>query len=206
MIVSSSQRFIAPIAVAIIMTALIYSGSLILGRATMVIIGGSAVLAFFVWLATAWQRPIDPKLITVPYAVLIAMELLHMAEEQLTDFPGSLARIFVIPHTFNLLSHAVLLMGLVNILALLAGVGIRSSNPIVRQIAAFIVWFYVIGPGMVNAIAHVIFPFLAHSWYFSGLITVVFPTVAGLVTLARLVESDRNSRAENIDWQQRAAQ
>ncbi len=195
MLQASPRRFIAPIGVATMMTVLIYSGSLVLGTATMAIIGGSAVLAYFVWLATGWQRPIDPKLITVPYIVLIAMELLHMAEEQLTDFPGSLARIFPIPHSFDLLSHAVLLMGLVNILALLAAVGIRSTNTVVRQVAAFVVWFYVIGPGMVNAVAHVTFPFLAHSWYFSGLVTVAFPTVAGLVTLFRLVESDRNAKA-----------
>lgn len=195
---NSPQRFIAPVIVALVVGTLIYSGSLVLGTATMVIIGGSACVAYFVWLATAWQRPIDPALITVPYVLLVAMELLHMAEEQLTDFPASLAKLFSIPASFDLLSHAVLLMGFVNIIALLAAVGIRSARGTVRQVSGFIVWFYVIGPGMVNAIAHVTFPFLAHTLYFSGLITVIFPTVAGAVTLMRLIQSDRIARARAV--------
>jgi hypothetical protein len=187
-------RFAAPLGVGIVMVTLIYLGTLILGTATMVVIGGSAVIAYFVWLATAWQRPIDPDLVTVPYLVLIATELLHMSEEQLTDFPGSLAKIFTIPHTFSLVTHAVLLMGCVNAVALGAVVGIRSKTPLVRQISGFVMWFYVIGPGMVNAVAHVTFPFVAHSWYFSGLITVILPTIAGAITLLRLLESDRKAR------------
>jgi len=66
--------------------------------------------------------------------------------------------------------HAVLLMGVVNAVALLAALGIRSSKSVIRQVAGYIMWFYVIGPGMVNAFAHVTFPFVAHTLYFSGLL------------------------------------
>jgi hypothetical protein len=194
----SSPRYLAPIAIGLVMAALIFTGSFYLGVATMVVIGGSAIIAYIIWLNTAWRRPIDPALVTVPYLALIAMELIHMAEEQLTDFPGSLARIFPIPHTFNLLTHAVLLMGFINAVAILASLGIRSRTTVVRQAAGFFVWFYVIGPGLVNAVAHVTFPFLAHTFYFSGLITVALPTIAGVITLRRLIESDRTARSREI--------
>jgi len=195
---NSQSRFIAPVAVALVVATLIYSGTLVLGNATMAVIGGSAVIAYFVWLATAWRRPIDPAMVTVPYLALIAMELVHMGEEQLTDFPGSLARIFQIPHSFNLVMHAVLLMGVVNAVALLAALGIRSSRAVVRQVAGYIMWFYVIGPGLVNFVAHVTLPFVAHTLYFSGLITVILPTVAGIITLVKLLQSDACARSDEV--------
>ena len=192
------RRFIAPVAVALVVATLIYSGSFVLGNATMIVIGGSAAIAYFIWLMTAWRRPIDPSMVTLPYLALIAMELVHMGEEQLSDFPGSLGRIFPIPHSFNLVMHAVLLMGVVNAVALLAALGIRSSKSVIRQVAGYIMWFYVIGPGMVNAVAHVTFPFVAHTLYFSGLITVILPTIAGIVTLTRLLKSDARARSSEV--------
>jgi hypothetical protein len=183
-------RAIAPVAVALILTVVIVLGARRLGMATMVIIGGSAVIAYFVWLATAWRRPIDPSRILSPYLVLIAMELIHMGEEQASDFPSSLRQIFDIPPTFDLPSHALVLMGGVNALALLAAVGLRSRHPVAQQFASYMVWFYVIGPGMVNAVAHVTFPFLVGRPYFSGLVTVILPTGAGIVTLVRLIQGD----------------
>jgi len=132
------------------------------------------------------------------YLALIAMELIHMSEEQLTDFPGNLAKIFHIPHTFDLLTHAVLLMGCINAIALLAALGIRSPKIILRQVSGFFMWFYVIGPGLVNAVVHVTFPFVAHSFYFSGLVTVALPTAAGIYTLNRLIESDRIARSRDL--------
>jgi hypothetical protein len=194
----SPARFIAPIALGVIVAVLTIVGSHRLGVATMVIIGGSATVAYFVWLATAWRRPIGPATVTSPYLVLIAMELIHMAEEQLTNFPDSLRDVFQIPQTFNLLVHAMLLMGGVNALAILAAVGLRSPRPIVRQFASYMVWFYVIGPGMVNFVAHITFPFLVGSWYFSGLATVILPAVAGIVTLVRLIESDLAARRSSV--------
>ncbi|HTN44219.1 MAG TPA: hypothetical protein VMN77_10540, partial [Nitrospiria bacterium] len=44
--------------------------------------------------------------------------------------------------------------------------------------------------GVVNAVAHVTFPFLVGRLYFSGLVTVILPTVAGVVTLVRLIQGD----------------
>jgi hypothetical protein len=183
-------RAVVPVALALIIAVVIVLGARRLGVATMVIIGGSAVIAYFVWLATAWRRPVDPSRVLSPYLVLIAMELIHMGEEQVSDFPSSLRQIFDIPPTFDLLTHALVLMGGVNALAILAAVGLRSRHRVAQQFSGYMVWFYVIGPGVVNAVAHVTFPFLVGRLYFSGLVTVILPTVAGVVTLVRLIQGD----------------
>ena len=183
-------RAVVPVALALIIAVVIVLGARRLGVATMVIIGGSAVIAYFVWLATAWRRPVDPSRVLSPYLVLIAMELIHMGEEQVSDFPSSLRQIFDIPPTFDLLTHALVLMGGVNALAILAAVGLRSRHRVAQQFSGYMVWFYVVGPGVVNAVAHVTFPFLVGRLYFSGLVTVILPTVAGVVTLVRLIQGD----------------
>jgi len=187
-------RAVVPVALALIIAGVIVLGARRLGVATMVIIGGSAVIAYFVWLATAWRRPVDPSRVLSPYLVLIAMELIHMGEEQVSDFPSSLRQIFDIPPTFDLLTHALVLMGGVNALAILAAVGLRSRHRVAQQFSGYMVWFYVIGPGVVNAVAHVTFPFLVGRLYFSGLVTVILPTVAGVVTLVRLIQGDIAAR------------
>lgn len=86
----------------------------------------------------------------------------------------------------------------INTLAILSAVGLSSRHPLAQQFAGYVVWFYVIGPGMVNFVAHVTFPILLGSWYFSGLVTVILPTVAGIVTLVRLVQSDVAARGPQM--------
>lgn len=46
------------------------------------------------------------------------------------------------------------------------------------------VWFYTVGPGLANAIAHVAFPIIAGRPYFPGLVTVILPTAAGIVVIS----------------------
>lgn len=185
----TSTNAIAPIVVALILIPVIVVGANRLGTATMVIIGGSATVAFFVWLATSWRRPVEQSAVLVPYILLIAMEIIHMAEEQLTNFPDDLRQVFDIPATFDLLAHSLALMGVGNALALLAAAGLGSKIPFIRQISNYMVWFYVIGPGLVNSVAHITFPILAGEVYFSGIVTVILPTVAGIWTLSRLIKS-----------------
>jgi hypothetical protein len=66
------------------------------------IIGGSAVLAYGVWLATTYRRPADPSQVLTPFLLLIAAEMTHMGEEYLTDFPGQIRELFGAPVSFDL--------------------------------------------------------------------------------------------------------
>lgn len=195
----------APVLVALIVTVLTIIGANRLGAATMVVITGAAILAYGAWLLTSRQRPIERSRILTPFLLLVAMELIHMAEEQVTDFPADLGTIFDIPKTFDLVAHATALMGAVNALALLALIGLRARHIIVQQLSSYMIWFYVLGPGMVNAVAHLTFPFIAGTPYFSGLLTVALPTVAGVWTLRELVRNDIKARRHDITAQVTAA-
>ncbi len=71
----------------------------------------------------------------------------------------------------------------------LAGFGLIYKNPV----ANFFVWFVVIGPGVANGIAHFVFPVLAGTLYFPGLITVVFPFVASILLIKKLLAGSRTA-------------
>jgi hypothetical protein len=188
------------IVVALIVVALIPIQLQRLGGVVTVIIGGSAVLAYGVWLATTYRRPANPDQVLPPFLLLIAAEMTHMGEEYLTDFPGKIRELFGAPVSFDLQTFTLALVIGVNVLALLAAYGLRRGN----AAASYMLWFYILGPGLANAVAHVWFPIAAGRPYFPGLVTVILPTVFGLILLARLLRptatrmsSDRLSQASN---------
>ena len=49
------------------------------------------------------------------------------------------------------------------------------------------------GPGVVDAIAHVSLPFIGHTVYFPGLITVILPTVTSIVVIRALAFREQKS-------------
>jgi hypothetical protein len=171
------------IVVALVVAALIPIQLHRLGGVVTLIIGGSAVLAYGVWLATTYRRPADPGQVLPPFLLLIAAEMTHMGEEYLTDFPGRIRELFGAPVSFDLQTFTLALVIGVNVLALLAAYGLRRGN----AAANYMVWFYTLGPGLANAVAHVWFPIAAGRPYFPGLVTVLLPTVFGVIVLARLV-------------------
>ena len=149
----------APIAVGLVILALISLGIPTIGGTFVLIVGGSAVLAYLAWLATTYRRPADPDRILPAYLLLIAAELVHMGEEYFADFPGEFDELFSVPIDFNRQKFTLALMVGVNALALLAAFGLRRRNPI----ANYVVWFYTVGPGLINAVAHIAFPIIAES-------------------------------------------
>lgn len=174
----SDKRIIPPIVVALMIGALIYFGLTRVGPVATLIIGGSALLGFLAWLFTTYKRPADPQKVLPLYLLLVGLELIHMSEEAVMDFAGEFGRLF--GDDFSIFQPMVLLFSGIWVLA---GFGLIYRNPV----ANFFVWFVAIGPGVVNGIAHVLFPLLDGSLYFPGLITVVFPFAASLVLIKQLL-------------------
>lgn len=178
------KKIVPPIVVALIVSGLIYFGLTNIGPVATLIIGGSATLGFGAWLFTTYKKPADPQTILPLYLVLVAFELIHMSEEAITDFPGKFGSLF--GEDFSVFAPMVLLLGGIWVLA---GVGLMYKNPV----ANFFVWFVAIGPGVINGIAHFIFPILAGTLYFPGLITVIFPFIVSILLIKRLLAETRSA-------------
>ncbi len=178
----TSKEIVPPIVIALIVASLIYFGLTRVGPVATLIIGGSAALACVAWLLTTYKKPADPDAVLPLYLLVVAFELIHMSEEAMTDFAGEFGRLF--GEDFSIFAPMVLLFGGIWVLA---GYGLIHKNPV----ANFFVWFVAIGPGVVNGIAHFVFPVLAGTFYFPGLVTVIFPFVASILLIKRLLAGSR---------------
>jgi len=163
-----------------------------IGFAPVLIIGGSGVIAYFVWLATTYQRPANPQTILPLYLAAVAAQMIHMVEEYVTDFPGEFSRLFHL-NLFNRDFFVITFMGVFGALWLLTALGLLYRNPI----ANFMLWFFLIGPGLANSVAHFSFPlFSGHFHYFPGLVTVLLPTIFTILVIRVLLREHKQFKAE----------
>jgi len=163
-----------------------------IGFAPALIIGGSATVAYFVWLATTYKRPVNPQTILPLYLAAVAAQMIHMVEEYATDFPGEFSRLFHL-NMFDRDFFAITFMGAFGALWLLTALGLLYRNPI----ANFMLWFFLIGPGLVNSVAHFSFPFFSgHFHYFPGLVTVLLPTAFTILVIRVLLKEHKHFKTE----------
>lgn len=174
----TATKIMPPVVIGGIIVGVLIYGPGLIGSVGTLIIGGSAVLAYFAWIFTTFKTPADPRAILPLYLLTVGTELIHMSEEAIADFPGRLGLLF--GNDFSFFAPMVLAFGGVWVIA---GVGLFYQNPV----ANFFVWFVAIGPGIINGIAHVTFLFLAGTLYFPGIITVIFPFTISVLLIKRLL-------------------
>jgi hypothetical protein len=180
------------IAVALVILTLSTLMFIRIGFAPVLIIGGSAAIAYFVWLATTYNRPVNPQTILPLYLAAVAAQMIHMVEEYATDFPGEFSRLFHL-NLFDRDFFAITFMGAFGALWLLTALGLLHRNPI----ANFMLWFFLIGPGLVNSVAHFSFPFFGgHFHYFPGLVTVLLPTIFTILAIRVLLREHKQFQSE----------
>lgn len=184
-------KLLAPIIVAAVIVTISYAGATAVGNAPVIIIGGSAVIAYIIWLLTTYRRPVDASQVLPYYLLAVGAQLVHETEEYLAGFPSQFSMLFHIP-VFTDRFFVVTFLLVFSIIWVLAGVGLLYKNPI----ANFLVWFFAIGPGLVNGVAHFVFPFLAHRLYFPGIITVLLPTAASILVIWQLLRPFTRSRVK----------
>ena len=164
------------------------------GPAAMIIIGGSGILSWFVWLKTTYHFPVDPNRVLPLYMLLLAAELLHMGEEFLTSFPDEFSKLTGAGMTQEIFVFWFVIVG--TILALLSMIGIMHHNPL----SNYFLWFVIIGPGFVNGIAHFIFPVLAGTFYFPGLVTVLLPVAVGIYLAIRIYRDVKHQKTKSVGF------
>src|SRR3546814_16682751 len=66
---------------------------------SVVIVGGSGLVCFILWLWSYRRGPIDPAVILPPFLITTACLEIHMIEEYLTGFGPAMSRLFDISWT-----------------------------------------------------------------------------------------------------------
>jgi len=190
-------------------------GYIKIGLPPVIIIGGSAIVAFFFWYFTYLKNPTNPKIILPLFVLTVAALQIHIIEEYLTAFGPSMSRLFNIPWSEKGFLMVFALVG--PTIYTLATLGLYYRIPI----AGFIAWFIFIGPG-VGEFTHFIFSLLrphieptnlnsitqtingteiAHMpnyyykmtghYYFAGMWTAVLPMIPGIYAIYRLTKEHR---------------
>jgi len=119
------------------------------------------------------------------FLLVVAAELFHQMEEVIADFPGEVSALMGIDVDFN---FAVLLFLGLGVTGTLTAVGLMYNI----KISHYFVWFIIIGPGMINFVAHVGFTIIAGGVYFPGLLTVILPTIPAVLLIKILLQETRS--------------
>ena len=190
-----------------------------IGIPPVVIVGGSGIVGFVMWVQTYLRKPVSPEIILAPFLLTVAALEVHMAEEYLTGFGPAMSRLFDISWTER--SFLIVFAFIGPTLYSLTALGLYYRVPI----AGFLAWFIFIGPGVAE-FTHFIFPLLRPAilperrgagvagrleradssrtcgttgctrparYYFPGLYTAVLPMVPGIWAIRRLIRASRQT-------------
>jgi len=185
-------------------------GYIKIGLPPVIIIGGSALVALWLWYHTYLYHPTDPKTIVPLFILTVAGLQAHIVEEYLTGFGPAMSRTFGIRWTEK---SFLLIFALVGpLIYTLTTLGLQYKVPL----AGFVAWFIFIGPGVAE-FTHFIFPLkkpeiepsnpfpvtetvrgqeianmpnyyhkASGRYYFSGMWTAILPMIPGIYTIIKL--------------------
>jgi hypothetical protein len=139
-------------ALAFVAVAMI-AGYRAIGFPPVVIVGGSGLIGFVMWVKTYLRKPVAPEIILPPFLLTVAALEAHMAEEYLTGFGPAMSRLFDISWPER--SFLIVFAFIGPVLYSLTALGLFYRVPL----AGFLAWFIFIGPGVAE-FTHFIFPLL----------------------------------------------
>jgi hypothetical protein len=130
------------------------------------ILVAAAWLAFAAWLKTTYAYPVRSRKVLATFLCAVAFQLIHMSEEYVGGFPHEIVELFNSPRPWS--ERAFLLTFVFGFGALwcLAAAGALYQV----RIANYMLWFYALAAGLLNAISHFVFPIIKGG-YFPGAYT-----------------------------------
>jgi hypothetical protein len=214
------SRFTIAGALLLLVTAMA-AGYYFIGLPPVIIVGGSGLVGFVLWLKTYRHGAIPPEVILAPFLLTVCGLECHMIEEYLSGFGPAMSRLFDISWTEEGFLVTFTFVG--PILYTLTALGLFYRVPA----AGFAAWFIFIGPGMAEA-SHFVFPLLAPAiqphqalavsaavghrqlfmtglpnfyflttgrYYFPGLYTAILPMIPGIWGIRRTLRAARDRAA-----------
>ncbi len=187
------------------------AGYFSIGLPPVIIVGGSALIAFFCWHRTYLRNPVSPSLMLPLFVLTVAALQIHIIEEYQMGFAPAMSRLFGIPWSEKSFLMVFALVG--PTIYTLTSLGLYYRIPI----AGFVAWFIFIGPGVAE-FTHFIFPLITPDlfpynpnlitgsikgsvienmpnfyykttgkYYFPGMWTAIMPMIPGCFAIIRLL-------------------
>lgn len=146
----------------------------------------AGTLAFVGWLRVSYAHPVRSRKVIATYLCAVSFQLIHMAEEYTGGFPHEIVQLFHSSRPWSERSFLLTFVFGFGALWVLAAAGALYQV----RIANFMLWFYALGAGLLNAVAHFVFPVLKGG-YFPGLYTAAGHLFLSALLLYLLVQESR---------------
>jgi hypothetical protein len=156
-----------------------------------VILVVASVLGWSGWMTFSYARPVRSRKVIAIYLCAVGFQLIHMAEEYTGGFPHEIVELFDSPRDWPEREFLLVFVFGLGSLYFFAGAGALYRI----RVANFFLWWYALGAGLLNGIAHFVFPILKGG-YFPGLYTAAGHLVMSALLIYALVQEERTLRAE----------
>jgi hypothetical protein len=156
-----------------------------------VILVVASVVAFVAWMRTTYAYPVRTRKVIAVYLGAISFQFVHMSEEYLGGFPHELTDLFNTSRDWTEKSFLLTFVFGFGALWVLAAAGALYQI----RIANYMLWFYALGAGLINAISHFAFPIIKGG-YFPGVYTASGHLVMSVLLIVLLVRESKRIRSE----------
>jgi hypothetical protein len=120
--------------------------------AAILVVAGT--LAGVGWVTTGYAYPVRSRKVIATDLCAVAFQFIHMAEEYTGGFPHEIVQLFHSPRAWSERSFLLTFVFGFGALWVLAAAGALYQ----LRVANFMLWFYALGAGLLNAISHFVFP------------------------------------------------
>jgi len=146
----------------------------------------AAIVAYIAWIKTTYAYPVRSRKVIATFLCAVAFQFVHLSEEYLGGFAHGIVALFHSPRSWSERSFLLWAVFGAGAVLVLAAAGALYQI----RIANYVLWFYAVGLGLVNAISHFIFPFIKGG-YFPGLYTAAGHLIMSILLIHFLLQEHR---------------
>ncbi len=155
---AKADKLIPPIIVPVAIVGLTVAGLIHLPVQGVVILAGAAVVAYVAWLLTTYKNPVESRKVIHLYLLAVLIQTVHLGEEYLGRFGPRITELFQSDIYWSEPKFLVPFVFVGVPLWISAALAMSSKIPIISALGNYFAWYYALGAGLINAIAHFIFP------------------------------------------------
>ena len=151
----------------------------------------ASVMAYVAWMKTTYAYPVRTRKVIAVYLGAVAFQFIHMSEEYTGGFPHELTELFNSSREWTEQSFLLTFVFGFGTIWVLAAAGALYQ----LRVANFMLWFYALGAGLINAISHFVFPIIKGG-YFPGVYTATGHLVMSAILIYLLIKESSRIRTE----------